>query len=90
MSIGINNNKEVLDGIRKLDEKFTKRFDGVETEMRQGFETVNKRLDGIQSDIKGLAQGQIEFGGILDRITDQEFKDQVKAHREKLEEIANP
>ncbi len=69
MSIIHDDNKKVLDAINELDEKFTKRF------------------DRIESGIKGLAKGQIQIGQILDRVTNQEFEDQIKAHREGLEEI---
>ena len=56
-------------------------------EMRKGFAGVNKRLDKIESGIRGLAQGQIQIGGILNDVTDREFEDWIKAQEEKLKEI---
>ena len=52
MSLSKNNNKEVLEAIGELREDINSKLDQMFKATKEGFQIVNKRLDGINTRLK--------------------------------------
>jgi hypothetical protein len=64
--------QELLGEIKKLNKKFSGKFDSLKSEMREGFRKVNKRLDAIGKSVDYLeddAPTVEEFDKLEKRVT---------------------